>query len=96
MNEAVNDFASPQAFLEWFLSPSSMDEEEMRRRLREMPDDWWATIDGSAAEALYQQESRFPPRTVWQPHPDEHDQYSLIELKRRALADERQRRAYHP
>lgn len=96
MDIDVNDFDSPAAFLAWLLHADTADEGAMQQRLRALPNDWWAAIDSAAAEALYDRERQFPPRTVVQPSGGGADPYALVELKRRLLQQERQRRAYHP
>ena len=92
----VNDFESPTAFLAWLLHADTVDEGVIHQRLHALPHDWWAAIDGAAAEALYDLERQFPPRTVVRPGGGVADSYALVELKRRLLQEERQRRAYHP
>ena len=91
----MQGFESPQSFLEWFLSPQTTDAELIRRRLAALPPDWWAAFDRPAAGELYARERVYPPQSVVTSHP-EHNPAALIELKRRLLGDERQRRDYHP
>lgn len=94
-----------EAFIAWFVSPSTKDEVELKSTLWSVPDDSWGTVQARLS-VIYHEMSRIVPlapdplpnKPIEAKHLTEEDlsNYDLAGKKERLLAEEKDRRYRQP
>ena len=89
-------------FLDWFVTPTTTDEAELKAALTSVPNERWGTVWARLEDALHEEESKYLPtaQTVipgreiefWSPTEENDRNFDLAQEKKELLTNEMHRR----